>query len=63
MAARSGARLQLQLQSNSTGDQFSNEFNEFVNTMNWGLDGCSRLRKVTSTVTIKLNWGVIFKII
>ena len=27
----------------------------------WGLDGCARWRKVTITVTIQLNWGVILK--
>ena len=27
----------------------------------WGLDGCARWRKFTITVTIKLNWKLIFK--
>ena len=37
------------------------------NLMSWGLkwdgvlDGCARWRKVTVTVTIKVNWVMIFK--
>ena len=30
-------------------------------TGSWGLDGCVRWRKVTITVAIKLNWGLIVK--
>ena len=26
----------------------------------WGLDGCARWRKVTITVAVKLNWGLLF---
>ena len=29
--------------------------------LSWGLDGCARWRKVTITVAVKLNLGVIFK--
>ena len=44
MAARGGAMLQLQLRSNSIGEQLSKEFKSLGIQLGWGLDGCSRSR-------------------
>ena len=61
MAACGGARLQLhlQLQENGIVMLFLNNLNSWKVKWGWGLDGCARWRKVTVTVTIKVNWEVI----
>ena len=38
---------------------FQNNLKSRTVKFGWGLDGCARLRKVTVTVALKLNWGVI----
>ena len=48
---------------NVLGSNFQKNLTSWVLTLGWGLDGCARWRKVTIAVTIKLNCGVIFKII
>ena len=62
MAARGGARLQLQLQSNlNWGGKFQMNFKSCVVKLGCRLDGRVRWRKVTVTVTMKWSWGVVFK--
>ena len=40
---------------------FLNNIKSLGIKLGWGLDGCARWRKVTITVAVKLNWGLIFK--
>ena len=45
------------------GNDFQKNLKQIVIQLGWGLDGRARWRKVTITIRMKLNWGVIFKII
>ena len=42
------------------GSNFQMNLTSLGIQLDWGLDGCARRRKFTITLTLKLNWGLIF---
>ena len=45
------------------GSNFRKNFTSVEVNSGWCLDGCARWREVTITLTIKLNWVIMFKVI